>query len=269
MAMTDEERFTFDLTGWFVRPSILSADEVAAIRGQIETAVRAPESLPPHERHSPGGASSLLVGHPRIADVLYQVLGKQVRCDTTWFMHRERGVSFDNGRVHRGAWSPIDPIFGYGGHGERIHAGQVNVVVELTDVGIDDGATGFIDGSHKASFPLPPGHDSTEPGRRSRFYRSYACPAGSAVFFNESLLHAGPVWQRDTPRIAVLSTYLPVGICHHRPDTSPEVLAGLPPEKRAWFREPWTVDFMAKPPLQNSVDAFVANGHEFWQRRGG
>ncbi len=36
MTMTDEERFRFDLTGYLVRPAILSAEEVAAIVDQVE-----------------------------------------------------------------------------------------------------------------------------------------------------------------------------------------------------------------------------------------
>ena len=34
---------------------------------------------------------------------------------------------------------------------------------------------------------------------------NYECPAGSAIFFTENLCHAGPVWQRNTPRVAVLT----------------------------------------------------------------
>ena len=36
MAMTEEERFRFDLTGFLVRPAILKPDEVAAIVDQID-----------------------------------------------------------------------------------------------------------------------------------------------------------------------------------------------------------------------------------------
>ena len=269
MPLTDDEKFRFDLAGFFVRPAIITPAEIAAIRDQIERAYRDPDSLPPHERHSPGGASALLLDHPRIVDVLHEVLGHQVRCDTTWFMRRVKGEGFQNGAIHRGASSWADPIFGYRVHNGRIHAGEVNVAIELTDVGEDDGGTGFIVGSHKANFPLPPQHASSEPGKRSEFYKSYACPAGSAVFFNENLLHVGPLWQRDTPRIAVLATYLPAGICFHRPDVRREVIASLPREKQAWFREPWTHDFTAADQKNggNSIANFVASDAPFVARR--
>ena len=36
MPMTEEERFRFDLTGFLVRPAILTPDQVAAIVDQID-----------------------------------------------------------------------------------------------------------------------------------------------------------------------------------------------------------------------------------------
>ena len=46
MGLTEEERFRFDLTGFMVRPAILSKDEVAAIVDQIDRIKHNPESLP-------------------------------------------------------------------------------------------------------------------------------------------------------------------------------------------------------------------------------
>ena len=55
MAMTDEERFRFDLAGFFVRPAILTSDEIAEIVDQIDRIKHNPESLPPAHRAVPGG----------------------------------------------------------------------------------------------------------------------------------------------------------------------------------------------------------------------
>ena len=78
---------------------------------------------------------------------------------------------------------------------------MVRVVFELTDISKNDGATHFIAGSHKSNFPMHPDHMSLEDGKRSPFLMNYECPAGSAIFFTENLCHAGPVWQRNTPRV--------------------------------------------------------------------
>ena len=45
MSLTDEERFRFDLTGFLVRPAILTADEVKDIREQIYLIKHNPESF--------------------------------------------------------------------------------------------------------------------------------------------------------------------------------------------------------------------------------
>ena len=54
MAMTEEERFRFDLTGFLVRPAILEPVEVAAIVDQIDRIKHDPKSLPPEHRDVPG-----------------------------------------------------------------------------------------------------------------------------------------------------------------------------------------------------------------------
>ena len=69
MVMTEEERFRFDLTGFLVRPAILSKTEVEEIFDQIDRVKHKPKSLPPEHRDVPGGPSSVLIDHPKIIDV--------------------------------------------------------------------------------------------------------------------------------------------------------------------------------------------------------
>ena len=64
MAMTESERFHFDLAGFMVRPAVLAADEIEAIVDQIDRIKHDPESLPPAHRAVPGGPSSVLIDHP-------------------------------------------------------------------------------------------------------------------------------------------------------------------------------------------------------------
>ena len=77
--MTDEERFRFDLTGFLVRPAILAPDEIAVIIDQIDRIKHDPESLPVAERGVPGGASSVLIDHPKVVEVLHEIIGQDVR----------------------------------------------------------------------------------------------------------------------------------------------------------------------------------------------
>lgn len=257
MPMTDEERFRFDLTGFLVRPAILTPDEIAAIIDQIDRMRRDPESLPPEHRAVPGGPAGLLIDHPKVLEVLHEIIGPDVRLENCFHVWRQKGQR--HGELHGGGPQQGDPIFGYRVNNGRIHAGMVRVVFELTDIAKNDGATHFIPGSHKANFPMHPDHTSLEDDRRSEFLTSYECPAGTAIFFTENLCHAGPIWQRDTPRVGVLHAYAHLATHWHRLTIPPAVLAGLPREKQAYFREPWMADFRTQPATINKIDRFVGN----------
>ena len=198
MAMTEEERFRFDLTGFLVRPAILEPVEVAAIVDQIDRIKHDPESLPPEHRDVPGGPASILIDHPQVVDVIREIIGPDIRLEGCSCVWRKKGE--EHGGLHGGGPSQADPIFGYRVKNGRIHAGMVRVIFELTDIALEDQSTHFLIGSHKSEFPIHEDHLSLEEGKRSPFLTTYACPAGSAVFFTENLCHAGPVWRRETLR---------------------------------------------------------------------
>src|SRR5262245_54712847 len=122
MGMTDEEKFRFDLTGFLVRPSILTPDETAEIADQITRIYKAPQSLPPEHRTTPGGPSQILVDHPKIIEVLHEIIGPLVRLEISAPMYRERGQSHGQG-LHQGGPMQADPLFGYRVLNGRIYAG--------------------------------------------------------------------------------------------------------------------------------------------------
>ncbi|MBV7335736.1 phytanoyl-CoA dioxygenase family protein [Chloroflexi bacterium TSY] len=257
MALTEEERFRFDLTGFLVRPAILTSDEVAAIAEQIDRIHHDPESLPPAERDVPGGAANILIDHPKVLDVLHEIIGPDIRLENCSSIWRKKGQA--HGELHGGGPQQADPIFGYRVKNGRIHAGMVRVIFEFTDIALEDQSTHFLVGSHKSEFAMHPSHLSLEPGKRSPYLMSYECPAGSAVFFTENLCHAGPVWQRETPRVAILHAYSHLATHWHRLKVPPAVMAGLPREKQVYFREPWIADFRTQPATHNTMERFLSN----------
>ena len=255
--MTEEEKFRFDLTGFLVRPAILSSAEVAAIVDQIDRIKHDPESLPPEHRAVPGGPASLLVDHPQVIDVVHEVIGTDIRLEGCGCVWRKKGER--HGELHGGGPKQADPIFGYRVKNDRIHAGMVRVIFELTDIAATDQSTHFLVGSHKSEFPIHADHLSLEAGERSDFLVSYECPAGSAVFFTENLCHAGPVWEKETPRVTILHAYSHLATHWHRLRIPPVVMAGLPREKQLYFREPWIADFRTDPATHNTSERFLAN----------
>jgi ectoine hydroxylase-related dioxygenase (phytanoyl-CoA dioxygenase family) len=259
MAMTDEERFHFDVAGFLVRPAVLPADEVAELRGHVDQMLHRWDDMPPHLRHVAAGPGTRLIDHPRIVDVLEAVIGPDIRYENGFAVWRGKEESHAQG-LHQGGANQGDPVFGYRVHQGRIFAGLVRVVVELTDVRPGDGGTVFLAGSHKANFPAPPGHLSLAEGERSPLLRGYDCPAGSVIFFTENLIHAGPRWQGDEPRVAILNAYGNLAVNFHRPSMAPEVVAALPRETQAWMRPPWLFDFSTWPPERNSPERFVDAG---------
>ena len=257
MAMTEEERFRFDLTGFLVRPAILKPDEVAAIVDQIDRIKHDPKSLPPEHRDVPGGPASILIDHPQVVDVIREVIGPDIRLEGCSCVWRKKGE--EHGGLHGGGPGQADPIFGYRVKNGRIHAGMVRVIFELTDIALEDQSTHFLIGSHKSEFPIHEDHLSLEEGKRSPFLTTYACPAGSAVFFTENLCHAGPVWRRDTPRVTVLNAYSHLATHWHRLKIPPVVLHSLSREKQAYFRQPWIADFRTSPATHNTTERFLDN----------
>ena len=189
MGMTEEERFRFDLTGFLVRPAILTPDEVAAIVDQADRIRHNPKSLPPEHRAIPGGAASLLIDHPKVIEVLHEIIGPDVRleaCGLTW---RLKGES--HGELHGGARGQADPIFGYRVQNGRIHAGMVRVVFELTDVKKEDGATCFIVGSHKSKLPDAPGSYVVGGWKRERVFGALRMSGWQCHLFHGEPLSCG------------------------------------------------------------------------------
>eukprot|EP01052_Picozoa_sp_SAG31_P003867 SAG31_NODE_153_length_22196_cov_24.963570_12_plen_194_part_00 len=83
----------FDLAGFFVRPSILTAAETALLRDQVYLITHDKDALPPHERRVPGRAASLLIDHPKVIEVLQELYGgpDSMRLEHAQAFWRERG----------------------------------------------------------------------------------------------------------------------------------------------------------------------------------
>ena len=87
-----------------------------------------------------------------------------------------------------------------------------------------------------------------------------------------ALAHVGPTWRGEHPRAAILHSYTHLCTNTRRLHdyVPPAVLAGLPPEKQAYFRAPWqsgTLDpdeFAPSGTAFNTVERFVRKPSMTW-----
>lgn len=195
-ASLEEIRFTFDLCGFVLLPAVLDESECCAILAEVKEALRYREDAVAsgarpgtpfapgiavrnhpntnelrHPRHyhswlSHAGLSGGLLDHPLLVPILNELLGESepregsynFRCDDSMTLWREPGFTADEltPSPHGGGGQRARAL-GYHAQGQKIYAGSVRVVWELTGVPTDTcGGTLLLPGSHKASFPFPP-----------------------------------------------------------------------------------------------------------------
>ena len=113
----------------------------------------------------------------------------------------------------------------------------LTLMVALTDVGPEDGATVVIPGSHKSDFPHPMQDEnagiSQGPGQKVKGAVEIHLQAGDAVLFNDYLCHGSAERTSPGKRRMIIFRYLP-SIFAHRFGYVPsdELLARLTPQRR-------------------------------------
>lgn len=113
--------------------------------------------------------------------------------------------------------------------------GQCNIIVALTDIGPDDGATMVIPGSHKSNFPHPGAGNYAKLDRMDHL--EGAVPvymnAGDALLFVDGLMHGGS--SRTNPgerRVAIYRYGASWASTRFGYQYSPALLERLTPERR-------------------------------------
>ena len=237
--MTDEQKFFFDLRGWILLPGVLTQDEIEAMKAEAYSADIAKNQQATNPRQSYQGNLQTLLDHPAVAGILAEILAEEpflsdnyhaFRCENSFITVRPPG------------WSKQAV-------GGKIFAGLTRVVWELEEVKAGQGGTSFLSGSHKAHFSYggpdryrPNISDSSWEDNIRGMMEDYSCPAGSAVIFTESLLHAANDWTNpDNPRCAVFNCYNSLWAQWHRLNLEHEIIEAMPPKRRSLFRGVWQI----------------------------
>ena len=235
MVMNECERYLFDLNGYLVVRSVLTAADIGNVRAEVRAAgvdqVLASHRYvhagfpPDYYDHGPaeesgykylrdsylldwGPAIRSLVAHPRLIPYLQALIGSSFRLDHAYGVFA-RGKTASHA-LHNGG-TPFDPVQAYNVHDGRMHNSMVVVEFALTDVGERDGGFCCIPGSHKSNFPLPSEfHKLDELDATCRSCVTYvAMAAGDALIFTEAVTHGAFGWAGKADRMALLYKY-----CH-------------------------------------------------------
>jgi ectoine hydroxylase len=244
-ALSPEERRAWDEDGFFIRPRIFDAQELAELRAAVErVAERARDAVRTcaesyqidgnryaeaagatiQFEHRPGSETirviepfhhleprlERLIDDPRLVDPMRELVGCQrvsLFTDKLNFKRPREGSRF--------RWHQDSP---YWAHFAR-HIDQLpNVMLALDDATERNGCLRIIAGSHRGGLlPGGPGGERLAPlftdPRCFDLSRERAAemPAGSLLFFSPHTVHGSAPNESDRPRRALLFTYQPGG----------------------------------------------------------
>lgn len=234
--MLDRERYLFDLNGYLVLKSVLTAAELEALHAEvrgagIEDALRNTKYVHagfPKDyfdsdewtgkdgyRYSSdsfildwGPAIRSLVAHPRLLDYLPALVGPGFRLDHAYGVF-SRGHTRSHA-LHNGG-TPLDPSLMYLCRDGQMHNSMVVVQFALTEAGPEDGGFCCIPGSHKANFPLPDDMPPLEEldDEWNVNVRHVPLKPGDVLIFTEAVTHGALAWRGKGDRMALLYKY-----CH-------------------------------------------------------
>ncbi len=250
---TAEQKYLFDKNGWLVIPSVLSDGESREMREWCERLHFEPESIPEHERTPMAGPTQRLLDHPVTVGMLHEFtanpslssqecFGFSISDQVLWYRTaparrsenrmEDRGFAPHNGN---GLMRLPGDVHFYNSFPGRSFCPHFRVVWELNPVKERRGGTLLVTGSHKSVFTAP--DEIQEPS--SDIWTTYACPAGSVLFFAEATTHSAHPWiDEENDRIAVAGLYNQVdGGWGPTMKPDPKVLASMPPIRQTLFRD--------------------------------
>ena len=196
--LTQEQKYLFDARGWLLVPGVLEADEVDRMRRQAEQVRDNPESLTEHERNYISGPLEKLTDHPVVVGFLNEFLAHPHLSSPDCYGFRMEGTGLRSPSAEPDKQGKFSPHNGSGffrfavdsHHYQcvpgKAFSGLTRVVWELAPVKHGQGGTLLATGSHKAAYTAP---ESIQ-DRTSEVWDTYACPAGSVLFFTEALAHS-------------------------------------------------------------------------------
>ena len=241
---TQKQKYDFDRNGWLLMPSVLSAADISEMREFCQRLQESPEHIPEPERCTLGGPLQRLADHPVVVGFLNEFLAYPPAAseDCYGFRLEETTALFGDTTPPPAAKSVLQKgngLFRLPGDSHlyrcvpgRGWSGLTRVLWELIDVTAETNSIRFIAGSHKAAYPIPEGAQNPN----SPLWETYECPAGSVIFFTESLTQT-QVEPNAVPRLCISNLYNTVASRWSNWRPHPQLLEGMPMKRQTLFRE--------------------------------
>ena len=243
--LTQEQKYLFDTRGWLLVPGVLDTADIEAMRDYALRIQDDPESLPEHERCHVAGPLQKLADHPVVVGFLNEFLAHPhlSSADSYGFRLESSAMRYrTSAPEQQGQFKPHNGSgmfrFAVDSHHYqcipgKAFSGLTRVVWELTPVVEGRGGTLLATGSHKAAYAAP--ESVQDPG--SEMWETYACPAGSVLFFTEALAHSTAPWtNEENERVAIFNLYNSVGSRWGTWEPPAKLVAQMPPLRQSLFR---------------------------------
>ena len=241
---TQKQKYDFDRNGWLLIPSVLSDTDLSEMREFCQLLQESPERVPEPERCPLGGPLQKLADHPVVVGFLNEFLAYPPAAseDCYGFRLEETTALFGDTTPPSETKSVLQKgngLFRLPGDSHlyrcvpgRGWSGLTRVLWELTEVTAETNSSRFIAGSHKAAYPIPEAVQNPN----SPLWETYECPAGSVIFFTESLTQT-QVASNAAERICVSNLYNTVASRWSNWRPHPQLLEAMPPKRQTLFRE--------------------------------
>ena len=242
VGLSDQQKYDFDRAGWLLVPGVLSTDECAEMRAFALQLARQPDRLPEHMRCPVAGPLQRLADHPLVLGFMNEFVAyAPVANEQRYGFRLETSHLFNRTLEAPGGFKPHNGngLFRmpWNSHFYRCQPGKAwsgltRVIWELNPVQKGRGGTLFVPGSHKAAYPAP---ESVQ-NAASDLWETYECPAGSVVFFTESITHSAQPWSNpDNERLAIFNLYNIVATRWHSWRPPQALIASMPPLRQSLF----------------------------------
>lgn len=244
--MNNRQKYLFDLQGFLLVEGVLSLADCDAAIEKIKARAKPMEKTP--DGYAANGtwesASGLyeagepfikLIDQPKITEVLAEIIGPALRCESCYSFVRHKGCPpFEMHGGHRGG----RVNFRYAVYNGQIHTGLTVVAIALQDIREEDGGFACIPGSHKSDFSVPAEERKELYALGGSLVRTIAAPKGSSIIFTETLAHGAASWQNDTPRYGLFYKFNDRAAIYHAQEhrrPSAAALAQMTDAQKCYF----------------------------------